>query len=160
MKTATINELKKELGALPPGQLAELCLRLARYKMDNKELLTYLLFEAHNPEGYIASVKEMMDAAFAELEPRGNLYFVKKSLRRILRLTGKHIRYIGSKQAETELLLYFCMKMKQAGIRMAGSVILTNLYNQQLKKIEKAIGQQHEDLQYDYRRQLEALAAM
>ncbi len=60
MRTATINELKKELGTVPHAQLVgELCLRLAKYKKESKELLTYLLFEAHSLDGYIASVKEI-----------------------------------------------------------------------------------------------------
>src|SRR5690606_39739058 len=68
---------------------------------------------------------------------------------------NKHIRFTGSKQAETELLLFFCEKMKKSGIRMDNSVQLSNLYFQQLRKIEKAIEAQHEDLQYDYRKKLE-----
>jgi hypothetical protein len=32
-----------------------------------------------------------------------------------------------------------------------------NLYKSQLKKIEAAIASMHEDLQYDYRRELERL---
>lgn len=159
MKTASITELKKALNATPPAQLAELCLRLAKYKKENKELLNFLLFEAHHLQGYIGSVKEMMDAEFAD-RPRGNQYFVKKHLRKILRSTNKHIKYTASKQAETELLLHFCEKIKEAGIRTDDSVVLSNLYQQQLKKIEKAISQQHEDLQYDYRRQLEKLSRL
>lgn len=50
MKTATIAELKSELGNVPAPQLAELCIRLAKFKKENKELLTYLLFEAYDEE--------------------------------------------------------------------------------------------------------------
>lgn len=157
MRTATITELKKELNAIPPAQLAELCLRLAKFKKESKELLTYLLFEAHDLDGYIASVKEYIDIEFASLSTT-HLYHAKKTLRKILRITGKHIRFTGSKQAETELLLFFCQKMRRSGIRMDNSVQLSNLYLQQLRKIEKAIEAQHEDLQYDYRKQLDALS--
>ena len=58
MKAATINELKQELLNEKPARLTELCIRLARFKKENKELLTYLLFEAHDINGYIASVKK------------------------------------------------------------------------------------------------------
>ncbi|SDF70299.1 hypothetical protein [Chitinophaga filiformis] len=156
MKAATINELKKELQEVPPAQLVELCLRLAKFKKENKELLNYLLFESHDLQAYIEAVKEEMDAAFAE-SPRQNIYFVKKHLRKILRATNKHIKYTGSKQAEVELLLYYCTKIKKAGIKVGESVALTKLYLQQVKKIEKSISLQHEDLQYDYKRQLERL---
>jgi len=39
MKTATVHEIKQELVATKPGDLVELCLRLARFKKENKELL-------------------------------------------------------------------------------------------------------------------------
>ncbi len=61
MKAATINELKQELEHLSAAELKELCLRLAKFKKENKELLTYLLFEAHDTEAYSRSVKEEMD---------------------------------------------------------------------------------------------------
>jgi hypothetical protein len=156
MKAASVHELKKELQEVPQAQLVELCLRLAKFKKENKELLNYLLFESHDLQAYIDAVKVEMDEAFAEA-PRQNIYFVKKHLRKILRATNKHIKYTSSKQAEVELLLYFCTKVKKAGIKVGESVALTKLYVQQVKKIEKAISLQHEDLQHDYQRQLERL---
>ena len=50
MKTASIQELKQELQATSQTKLLDLCLRLAKFKKENKELLTYLLFEAHDEE--------------------------------------------------------------------------------------------------------------
>ncbi|SEW43392.1 hypothetical protein SAMN05428988_5542 [Chitinophaga sp. YR573] len=157
MKAAGLTEIKKELNAVPPAQLVELCLRLAKFKKDNKELLSYLLFESHNLQGYIEAVKENIDTEFAAEPGRSHVYFIKKHLRKILRNTNKQIKYTGSKQAEIELLLYFCTKVKEAGIKVNDSLALSNLYQQQLRKIEKAISAQHEDLQYDYLRQLEKL---
>lgn len=153
MRTATIQELKSELQTLPPGQLIELTLRLARFKKENKELLTYLLFEAHDTEAYISSVKAEMDEEFTSV-PKP-VYLAKKTLRKILRIVNKYIRYTGSKQVETELLIYFCDKMKQTGVPLDRNTVLHNLFQQQVKKIEKAIDSQHEDLQYDYRRALQ-----
>src|SRR3712207_8494859 len=49
---------RSELTSLPPKKVTELCLRLAKYRKENKELLSYLLFEAHNEQGYIESVKK------------------------------------------------------------------------------------------------------
>src|SRR5215203_6161511 len=106
MKAASVNEIKQELKDLNALQLTELCLRLARFKKENKELLTYLLFEAHDLAGYILSVKEQMDENFAEINT-SNIYFAKKTLRKILRLANKHIRYTGSKEAEAEILLHY-----------------------------------------------------
>lgn len=157
MKTATINEIKKELSGIPHAELVELCLRLAKFKKESKELLTYLLFESHSLDGYITSVKAYIALEFDSLSIT-HLYHAKKTLRKILRVTNKHVRFTGSKQAEIELLLFFCEKMRRSGIRIENSVQLTNLYTQQLRKTEKAIETLHEDLQYDYRKQMDALS--
>lgn len=157
MKTATIQELKQELKDLSPGRITDLCLRLARFKKENKELLTFLLFEAHDETGYIESVSQLIDEGFAEL-PKSSTYLTKKSLRKTLRVTNKYIRYTGSKQAEVALLIYFCRKVKDSGIRIQKSTTLQNLYLQQLKKINIALQLLHEDLQFDYRQELEGLA--
>jgi hypothetical protein len=58
MKSATVNEIKKELQSLAPEQVLQLCMRLAKYKKDNKELFSYLLFEAHNEAQYIEQIKQ------------------------------------------------------------------------------------------------------
>ncbi len=157
MKTAGISELKQELSNLLPHQLQELCLRLAKFKKENKELLTYLLFEAHDEEAYTRMVKKEMDEAFAEL-PKPNTYLTKKSLRKILRITAKHIRYMTSRTAEADLLIYFCEKIRLSGIVMEGSPVLTNLYNNQLKKINNVLGTLHEDLQYDFLKRLREIS--
>jgi hypothetical protein len=156
MKSASIQEIKQELKSLPPSRLAELCLRLAKFKKDNKELLTYLLFESEDEAAYIANVKKEIDEGFTEL-PKPNLYLTKKSLRKVLRITAKQIRYTASPQAEVELLTYFCRKLKDSRIPLRDSPVLTNLYNQQLKKIRSVIATMHEDLQYDFLRALKGL---
>ena len=156
MKAASISDIKQELTNLPPQQILELCLRLAKYKKDNKELLNYLLFEANDEQTYISNVKTEMEEAFTEIN-QSNLYFAKKSLRKILRNTAKHIRYTASKQAEVELLLHFCQTLKHSGIPLKNSTVLNNLYQFQLKKVAKVIATLHEDLQYDYLKELNQL---
>lgn len=156
MKPASISEIKIELGNCSPVRLAALCLQLAKYKKDNKELLGYLLFEENDLAAYIENVKAEIDQQFTEINAR-HLYFAKKTLRKILRFTRKHIRYTGSKQAEAALLIYFCMKMKNAGLRFEKSPVLMNLYQAQLKKINMAIAGFHEDLQYDYLKEIKTL---
>ena len=156
MKTATINEIKQELNETASAKLLELCIRLAKYKKENKELLTYLLFEAHDESAYIESVKMQIDEQFAEIN-KSNLYFTKKSLRKILRTTGKYIRYTGSKQVEVELLLYFCEALVNSSIPIRRNTVLTNLYESQVKKIGTLIATLHEDLQYDYLKDLKNL---
>ena len=156
MKSATVHELKQELSSLSPSRLTELCLRLAKFKKDNKELLTYLLFEAADLTAYIASVKKEIDLGFEEL-PKPNLYLTKKSLRKVLRITTRQIRYTSSPQAEVELLTYFLSKIRQSAIPIDKHPVLTNLYEGQLKKVRAAIATLHEDLQYDYEKGLKDL---
>ncbi len=156
MRTATIHELKQELAGIPDAQLTELCMRLAKFKKENKELLTYLLFEAHDQQGYMDSVKKEIDEQFTGIN-QSNLYFAKKTIRKILRITNKYIRYTGSKQVEVELLIYFCMTLKKSGIAFHKSTALSNLYNNQVKKAGTLVKTLHEDLQYDYLKELNQL---
>jgi len=156
MKAASSNEIKQALKELSQSKLVDLCLRLARFKKENKELLTYLLFEADDLETYIRNVKQEIDEGFAEMNT-ASIYYAKKSLRKILRITNKYIRYTGNKQAEVELLLHFCEKLKQSGIRFQKSTALNNLYQSQIKKIKIAIATMHEDLQHDYVKAMEQL---
>lgn len=156
MKAATVHEIKQELSSLPASQLTELCLRLAKFKKDNKELLTYLLFEASNLAEYIAGVKRDIDLEFADL-PKPNLYLTKKSLRKVLRITARQIRYTSSPQAEVEILTYFLTRIRASGIPVDKHPVLTNLYQGQLKKVRAVIATLHEDLQYDYERELKDL---
>lgn len=155
MKAATVHEIKRALMGNTAKELAEICLRLAKFKKENKELLTYLLFEANDEELYIREVQREISSEIDQIDPGQNLYFAKKSIRKILRIANKHIRYTGSKQAEVAILLHFCQSLKQSGIPFMKSTALNNLYQQQSKKIEKALNTLHEDLQYDYRRMME-----
>lgn len=156
MYTASLNELKKELTTLDAQELRQLCIRLAKYKVENKELLSYLLFHSENEEGFIEQVKLDVEEQFASLNA-GNLYWAKKTIRKVLRTTNKYVRYSGKKQTEVELRLYFCQRIKETGMPFRQSTALGNLYDGQLKKINKALNTLHDDLQYDYRLILEAL---
>jgi site-specific recombinase len=159
MKAASIHEVKRELSTLEPSRILDLCLRLGKYKKENKELLTYLLFEADDEQAYIRNLKEQIDEQFKELN-MDNLYYTKKGLRKMLRITNKFIRYSGQKETETEVLLYFCFKIKKAKIRIDQSAALMNLYQGQLKKINKTLLNLHEDLQYGYQQELEKLSEL
>ena len=156
MRAATIQEIKQELGTIKPNALAELCLRLARFKKENKELLTYLLFEAHNEQEYVKSVKQEIDDLFGDMN-QSHLYFAKKTLRKIIRIINKYCRYSNSKQTELELRLHFCTSLHASGIALHRNTVITNLFQSQLKKVYAVLDTLHEDLQYDYRKELEQL---
>jgi hypothetical protein len=156
LKPATISYIKQELKNRSPEEVVEFCLRMTRFKKENKELLTYLLFDSHNEPAYLNLVKQEMDRQFAEINMT-TIYFVKKSVRKILRTTQKYIRYSGQKQTEVALLLHFCRQMKDLSWFMNHSTALHNIYLRQVQKIEKTVGSLHEDLQFDYQKEVEAL---
>lgn len=156
MKASTLSEIKKELVELNTSDVLELTLRLGRYKKENKELLTYLLFEAHDEAAFIKNIKTDIDQSFTDMN-RSNLHLVKKSLRKIIRVINKYIRFSGSREMETELRIYFCNQLKNSGIKISNSQALINLYEGQIKKIKSAIAKLHEDLQFDYVREVESL---
>ena len=115
MKAASLQDIKKELQALPPNELLELCLSLAKYKKDNKEYLGFLLFDAHDKISFVNSVKAEIDLQIAALQSQPNLYYVKKGLRKTLRIMGKYSKYIDDKALIVDLYIYFCRKLKEIG---------------------------------------------
>ena len=149
MKAATVVQIKKELQHKNQEELLEVCLRLSKFKKENKELLTYLLFESDHEAGYIESVKTEMDEVFDEINTN-SYFYIKKSVRKILRNVKKYIRYSGNKETEVVLLLYFCKKLKTLTPSINRNTTLLNLYERQLLFIKKKIILLHEDLQYDY----------
>jgi hypothetical protein len=156
MKPVTVKELKEELNLRTPKEVRELCLRLSRFKKENKELLTYLLFEASDEVSYIESVKTEIDEHFNQLNWKSK-YLLKKSVMRILRGTRKYIRYSHKKQTEVELLIYFSKKLKDISPSIRKNTALLNLYSRQIDIIIKKISTLHEDLQYDYEAELSDL---
>ena len=101
MKAVSLKELKQELSTLSSKEVQELCLRLSRFKKENKELLTYLLFESSNETSYIESVKHYIDEQF-ELINTKSYFYIRKSVRKILTNTKKYIRYSQQKETEVE----------------------------------------------------------
>ena len=156
MKAVPVVTIKKELKELSNEELTELCLRLSKFKKENKELLTYLLFESQNEEDYILSIKNFVDEQF-EIINRDSYFYIKKSVRKILRLIKKFARYSLKKETEVELLLYFCQKLKEFSPSIKNNVTLTNIYERQLLLAKKIVSTLHEDLQYDYNAVIEKL---
>jgi len=156
MKAATVSQLKKELVYRSPEDLLELCLRLSKFKKENKELLTYLLFESIDEEEYIQNIKTEIDAEFRAINTK-NFFYVKKSVRKILKLIKKYSRYSLKKETETELMLYFLYKLKELRPSIKRNTTLVNLFQRQLLSVKKLISTLHEDLQYDYQQELKEL---
>lgn len=148
---ASLSEIKKELEKRDNSELLADCLRLVKFKKENKELLSFILFESQDLPSFIQKVKDEVDTLFEGIN-MSNVYFIKKTTRKILRNLTKYIRFTQSPEVEAELLIYFCNCFHQYNIPVKKSKQLMNIYTSQLKKIEGAIEKLHPDLQYDLRK--------
>lgn len=156
MQAASIHDIKKELRNLSKDDLIGICMRMGKFKKENKELLTYLLYEAHDEQGYLNNIKELIAEEFSTLPVGSNSYFIKKSLRKILRVMNRFIKYSEEKQTELELRIHFCLNIKDRKVPLYGGTVLYNIYQQQLKKINTLYEKLPEDLKGDYERDVSA----
>lgn len=159
MEAASIATIRKELKTKSPAELQEIILNMARFKKESKELLTYLLFEAPDEMEYIRSVQEEMDAQF-ETVNRTSYFLAKKTIRKILRTTKKHIRFSKKPATEISLLLHFCRKMQEFRPSIHQNIVLSNLYDRQIELIRRKLPKLHEDLQWDFGKELEDIEGM
>ena len=153
MKPASVSEVKKILEKKSQRELLDYCMRLVKFKKENKELVTFLLFEADDISAYLEKIKQETNDLFSEIN-KSNVYFIKKSIRKILKNINKQIRFTLSKQAEAELLIHFCNCFNDYSIPVKKSRQLSNLHQAQLNRIEKILPSLHPDLQFDLKRQL------
>ncbi|MCP4551363.1 MAG: hypothetical protein GY834_04840 [Bacteroidetes bacterium] len=156
MKAASVREIKYELNTRSHSELLELCMRLSKFKKENKELLTYLLYEVSDEKAYIENIKSEINHEFEEINT-ASYFYIRKSVRKILRMIKKYIRYSKKKETEIELLIYFCSELKKLGPFKGKNVSLDNLFKRQIASIEKTVSSMHEDLQYDYNLELNTL---
>ena len=150
-----LQDIKKELQHLSAQQLTDLCLRVARHKKENKELMAYMLFEADNQPAFIEKVKAEVGFMFSQLPVQS--YNAAKYLRKILRLIGKYVKFMASKEAEIELLINFCDSYMQYADRKSSYKPLRLILTRQVEKIKGLISKLHEDLQADYLAEYELL---
>lgn len=155
MKPEKLSDLKKELLGLSVHDLTDICLRLAKYKKENKELLTYLLFDSSNPMQYAEEVKLFLLEDFKTMQK--HYYYSTKSMRKIIRLINRYAKYTGSKEVETELALWFCSNFLKFADLKTSHKPMQGLLTRQFDKIIKLIPKLHEDLQFDYRKEFELI---
>jgi tRNA nucleotidyltransferase/poly(A) polymerase len=152
MKAASIVELKKALVRLEQGELLEAVLRLARFKKDNKELLTYLLFLSKNEQGYVNCLCEEIDEQFS-ITPNAH----KKTLRKLIRWIDKCLRFSGNKETEAQVRIHFCRALKASDTPFRSNSVMSNMYYGQIKKINAAIEKFHDDLKFEFLQELKGL---
>ena len=156
MKASSISQIKKELKYASKEELIKIVLRIGKHKIENKELLSYLLFNSNDEQGYIDKIKVYIDFQF-EIINRENYYFIKKSVRKILRTTKRFIKYSKNIETETTLLIHFCKNLEEMDPSYKYNQVLLNMYLKQLNLIKKNLEKMHEDLSYDFRREVDLL---
>lgn len=156
MSKYSIKNFKDELKHLDSKELADLLIKLTRFKAESKEYLGFLLFQSHDIQSFVVQVKAEIDKEFLVINTDSPFY-VKKSLRKILRKIRLYSRYTGQKENEIEWLLYFCRNLGSLDKSLMRNHQLQKIYNLQLETIAKKISTVHEDLQYDFRLELEEL---
>ncbi|HEY1009471.1 MAG: hypothetical protein ACO1NS_10175 [Daejeonella sp.] len=155
MKPEKLSDIKKELSGLSVQELTEICLRIAKYKKENKELLNYLLFDANDPLAYAEAVKSFLEEDFKTLQK--HYYHSTKSLRKIIRLMNRYAKYTASRQVDIEMALWFCSNFLLYADLKSSHKPLQGLLIRQLEKISKLLPKLHEDLQFDYQSEFEEL---
>ncbi|MFC4871930.1 hypothetical protein [Negadavirga shengliensis] len=156
MRIPGISEIRKELKFLDEKKLIELVLDLGKLNRENKAYLYFKLFEEDNPRLFIEMVQEELMTEFQKANTN-HYHFAKKSAQAIRRKLNKNLKLTKDKAAHIDLLVFFCRKLKEYGYLDFRHPVIDNVYLMQMTKIEKLIAGLHEDLQYDYNKELEEL---
>lgn len=149
MKMPSISDMQKELKSYTPGELLAFCIRLAKHKKENKELLCYLMYEAPDEKSYVEHIKMEIDQLFGEINKQ-TTYTTKKGLQKVVRLLNRYVNFSNESSTEVELRIFFCKKMQSERIDLSTSSVIFNLYEREKTKINKSLSTLHEDLQYDF----------
>ena len=155
MKKENLRDLKRELENQPPEELVKICLRIARLKQENKELLAYLLYDAEDPMNYAGMLKE--DILLPFQSEFHTPYQFTKGVRKSLRLIAKYLRFTGNREGETELLLFLVNEFHQHYKHQYRTAALSKIIFRCLDKAENNIAKLHEDIQADYSETLNEL---
>lgn len=153
MKAATLHQIKKELETIAPQKLMALTLRLIKFKTENKELISYLLFDESEQAGYISDIKYEVTELLINIKSLSP-YLAKRALRKALKVITKYSKYMGSKDAEAELLIHFCNHVYNQGISRQTHKTVLNIYLNTLIKVQKLIPFVHHELQNDFQQEL------
>lgn len=156
MKAASVKQIKEELLKRSPNELVNICLRLSKFKKENKELITYLLFDAADEQGYVKEVVQTLVGEFETVNIK-SLYIAKKNLRRIVRMVNRFIKYSDDPETPVQILMALCIEMKKLPLNFSRSASLANIVSATRNRLLKHIELLHEDLQYEYKREFQKL---
>jgi hypothetical protein len=156
MKIASLAEIKKELQHLSQKELIEVITDLSKFSTDNKLFLYFKLYGREQPDLFAEMVQEELINDFRNGNQR-NAHYAKKSAQAIRRKLNKYLKFTKDKPTQIDLISFFCEMLYEYGYLMYRHPVIENLYLLQVGKVERLIGQMHEDLQFDYRDKIREL---
>ena len=149
MQIASLSEIKKELKEKTNHELTELVLKLTKHKVENKELLAYVLFESADENHFISKIESEMDLQFTNVNTKSN-YIINKNIRKIQRYVVKQIRFSKQKETEIALRIHFCKNLIATLLKYDRNSTRHHMLMRQTELIRKALTYVHEDLQFDF----------
>lgn len=155
MKPKKISDIKKALKLLSEQELMTVIQKLAAFKVENKDLLTYLLFYKNAEQTYTDEMINQLSNDFQELN-KSNAYYIRKGLRKLEKKLNKHARILKNGHMEIQIWIAFLRHFKQE-IAPDHRRQLSKLQERLFIKAEKKICDLHPDLQYDYKKELNTL---
>lgn len=156
IKPASLKTIKQELSLLPNQEVIQILLKLVRHRKENKELVSFILFDSKDEASYIRQMKLDMDESMKPVT-LSNYATSLKYIRRVLRNTKKIARYSTHNEMEVELLMHFCSILKSKNLPVKEVKGLSKMWDRCIQCILKAISTLHEDLKYDYQTELDTL---
>ena len=153
LQTPLIN-IRKEMSSLSHKEITELCIRLIRFKKENKELADYFLFEKHQEHSYLLAAKSEIQSLFGNIQTT-QPYLVKKSIRKIIRLAERYSKYAANPIIFIELYLEIMQHIQEYFPHWKQVVPLMKITESLEKKSRRLLPKLHEDLQFDYNARME-----
>lgn len=149
MKIASLAEIKKELQHLSQKELITLIADLSKFSTDNKLFLYFQLYGREQPDLFLEMVQEELVHQFQTANTQ-NSYYAKKAAQGIRRKLNKYLKFSKEKAVQVDLIVFFCGMLVEYGYLKHRHPVIDNLYGMQVSKVERLLGQMHEDLQFDY----------
>lgn len=156
MVAASSKILKEALDSKTNLELKELISRLLRFKKENKELATYLLFYEQEEMEYVRDAKAAISLQFEDINTK-TVFYAKKGLRKMLRIAMKFSKYSTDKSTSLEIGLHITTLLMTLPKHIKSSQLIKNMYASNLKKIYTTLEILHPDIQFDYQKQIKNL---
>jgi len=153
---ANLNTIKKELIECEKKQLIEIITRLCRFKLDNKSLVSFLLFDAENEPEFVKEAKLQIDDLIEESK-YFNFYSTKKRYRKIATLITKYVKFTNKTESEIELRLHLVKTFTENKSELKTYLYFKKALSKQLEKVDKLMKKIHEDLQFEYEEEINNL---